>query len=47
MEKHSYLYRQGYRFYVYVGPGNISYFFTRESADIFASKNGVKAQDLD
>jgi hypothetical protein len=47
MQKHSYLYNQGYRFYVYIGPGNINYYFDHDQAKIFADANGVEVKDLD
>lgn len=36
--KQSYMRRQGYRYYVYLGPGNISYFEDYDSAKDFADE---------
>jgi hypothetical protein len=37
---------QGFNFYVYLGPGNISYFYTREEAEDFAESNGAEVQEV-
>jgi len=46
MEKHTYLYNQGYRFYVYLGPGKIQYFFGYEKAKNYAEQNNAEVQTL-
>ncbi len=45
----SYMYRQGYRYYVYVSPGNISYFFEHEyeKAKDYADKTKREVSALD
>ena len=43
----TYIKRQGYKFYVYVRPGVIEYFFVRETAQDFADKHSTEVQELD
>ncbi len=38
---------QGYKFYVYVKPGVIEYFFDRETAQDFADEHSAEVQELD
>jgi len=37
---------QGFKFYVYVGPGNISYFYDYESAKSFADSCDCEVQEM-
>jgi len=43
----TYMKNQGYKFYVYVRPGVIEYFFDREPAQDFADKHSTEVQELD
>ena len=40
-QRHTAKHNKGYRFYVYISPGNISYFRLYENARDYADKNGV------
>jgi len=47
MAKETYMKRQGYKYYVYLGPGRIEYFFELTPAQEYAEKNGVEVQEVD
>lgn len=44
--KHTWKYEQGYRYYVYLGPGHIEYFEDLESAQECAEKNGAEVEEM-
>jgi hypothetical protein len=44
--KNTYLYNQGYRFYVYVPGVGIEYFYELEKAQDYADTNDVKVHEL-
>jgi hypothetical protein len=46
MMKHTSMYNNGYRYYVYLGPGNINYFTTYREALIFAEDNGGDIKEV-
>lgn len=43
----TYMKTQGYRYYVYIGPGNISYFCDYESAKEYADMNDAEAKEME
>lgn len=40
-------YNEGYRYYVYVGPGHIEYFYTLREAMYFQEDNGGNIGEVD
>jgi hypothetical protein len=46
-DNHTSLYRQGFRFYVYRGPGMIEYFRTIEEAQAWADETGGNVGTVD
>ena len=44
--KHTKKHNQGYRYYVYIGPGQIEYFTDQEAASAYAYENHVEVQEV-
>lgn len=44
--KHTEKYNEGYRWYVYVSPGQIEYFENKHDADVFAKDNSSIVEEL-
>lgn len=42
----TYLKRQGYNYYVYVGPGHIEYYVDRDKAQEYADEIGAEVQEM-
>jgi len=43
----TYMKRQGYSYYVYLGPGRIEYFFELNSAQAYADACGAQVSEID
>lgn len=46
MNDTKYIRDYGYRYYVYLGPGNIKYFYTFDEAQIYATETGGKIGEV-
>ncbi len=44
--KHTSKYEEGYRYFVYVAPGSITYFFELSRAEEFAREVDAEVQDV-
>jgi hypothetical protein len=42
----TFLKNQGYRYYVYLGPGQIEYFRCYEDARLYADNNGAEVKEM-
>ena len=47
MCKKTFMERQGYKYYVYVSPGNISYFYSYPVAQEYAESVGAVVKSMD